>query len=379
MVRYDEGAATQGEGATVFATFFLNSPESRSRRVHMATVAKAPLSSGKVKGISACADQNGVIAAAAMDQRGSLRKAIGAARADGRATAEDLTNFKVAVTKILTKYASAILLDPEYALAATKVRAPGTGVLLSYEKSGYDTNTKGRLPDLLPEWSVRRLVEVGANAVKILLYYNPADDESINQIKHAFIERVGAECAALDVPFFLEPLAYDDALGDEKGIEFAKVKPTYVGRYMEEFSKPRYGVDVLKVEAPVNMTFVAGTRANAGGPSVYTRAQAMEHFRSTAQAATKPFIYLSAGVSDEVFRETLELAIEAGSSFSGVLCGRATWQDSVPVYANQGVEALERWLEDRGVENIQALNRILAKGAKPWWTIYGGREQVEGA
>ena len=43
--------------------------------------------------------------------------------------------------------------------------------------------------------------------------------------------RIGAECAALDVPFFLEPLAYDDDL-DEKGLEFAK-KPEYVRAYMD--------------------------------------------------------------------------------------------------------------------------------------------------
>ena len=255
--------------------------------------------------------------------------------------------------------------------------APGTGVLLAYEKTGYDASVKGRMPDLLPEWSVRRLVEAGADAIKILLYYNPFDEESINTVKHAFIERIGAECVTLDVPFFLEPLAYDDNLGDEKGFAFAKKKPSYVTRYMEEFSKPRYGVDVLKVEVPVNMKFVEGTRAFAGGDAAYTRQEAMEHFRSAASAASVPFIYLSAGVTDEVFRETLELAAEAGTNFSGVLCGRATWQDAIPIYAKEGRDALRGWLEDRGVQNIEALNQILVKGAKPWWTIYGGKENIE--
>jgi tagatose 1,6-diphosphate aldolase len=103
----------------------------------------------------------------------------------------------------------------------------------------------------------------------------------------------------------------------------------------------------------------------------------MELFRQAASAASKPFIYLSAGVTDEVFRETLELAAEAGTPFSGVLCGRATWQDGIPIYGAQGVDALEAWLEDRGVQNITALNEVIAKGAKPWWTLYGGRENIE--
>jgi tagatose 1,6-diphosphate aldolase len=339
-------------------------------------MAKVRMTRGKFDGISACADANGVIAAAAMDQRGSLKKAIAKARGEnGTATAEDMTRFKTAVTAVLTKYASAILMDPEYGLPALQHKAPNAGVLLAYEKTGYDASVRGRLPDLLPEWSVRRLVEAGANAIKILLYYNPNDDETINTIKHAFIERVGAECAANDVPFFLEPLYYEDEL-DEKSLEFARRKPAAVTAYMAEFSKPRYGVDVLKVEVPVNVKFVEGMRC-FGGTAAYSKAEAMEHFRTAASAASKPFIYLSAGVSDEVFRETLELAAEAGTNFSGVLCGRATWQDGIPVYAREGYDALVAWLEDRGVKNITALNEVLAKGAKPWWTIYGGKENIE--
>jgi tagatose 1,6-diphosphate aldolase len=333
---------------------------------------------GKFEGINACANQHGIIAAAAMDQRGSLKKAIAKARGErGQASAEDLSAFKTAVAKILTRHASAILMDPEYGLEAIKQRAPGTGVLMSYEKTGYDASLKGRLPDLLPEWSVRRLVEAGADAIKILLYINPFDEQRINRVKYAFIERVGAECTALDVPFFLEPLAYDDDLGDEKSLAFAKVKPKYVTAYMAEFSKPRYAVDVLKVEVPVTMKFVQGARAFAGGEAAYTRQEAMGLFREAAGAARVPFIYLSAGVSDEVFRETLELATEADTPFAGVLCGRATWQEAIPIYAREGVDALEGWLEDRGVHNIEALNAILRRGAKPWWTVYGGREQIE--
>src|SRR5262245_55169826 len=89
-------------------------------------MSKVVMTRGKFDGINACADARGVIAAAAMDQRGSLQKAIGTARGEGgKATAQELSQFKVAVAKILTKYASAILLDPEYGLDAAKVRAPG--------------------------------------------------------------------------------------------------------------------------------------------------------------------------------------------------------------------------------------------------------------
>ena len=339
-------------------------------------MAKVRMTKGKFDGINAVADRNGVIAAVAIDQRGSLQKAISNAKGSP-ATDAELSEFKILISEVLTPFASAILLDPEYGLEAVKHRAPGKGVLLAYEKTGYDATVKGRLPDLLPEWSVRRLVAAGANVIKILLYYDPDDDSKVNTVKQAFIERVGAECRAYDVPFFLEDICYSDATGDEKSLAFALVKPDKVAKYMAEFSQPQYGVDVLKVEVPVNMRYVEGTRANPDGQVAYSREQAKEHFRAAAAASRVPFIYLSAGVSDEVFRETLELAAEAGTPFSGVLCGRATWQDGISDYGKSGAPALRAWLRSQGKENIQALNAVLAKGAKPWWDFYGGKNNIE--
>jgi len=339
---------------------------------------KIKITKGKFEGINACADKRGVIAALAVDHRGNLLQEIARSRGEnGQATAADMHAFKTEVTRVLTPYASAILLDPEYSLEASSSRASGTALMLAYEKSGYEVSVTGRPPDLLAEWSVRRLVEAGAQAIKILLYYNPFDERRINTIKQAYVERIGAECAALDVPFFLEPLVYDDALGDEGGLAFIKRRPEYVLHTMEEFSKPRYGVDVLKVETPVNLAFIPGTRAFADLGVAYSRWEAIEYFRRAASVTSKPFIFLSAGVSNEAFCETLELAAEAGVKFSGVLCGRAVWQGGIPVYANGGVAALDRWLEEYGVQNVQAVNKVLAHGAIPWWEVYGGLENIE--
>lgn len=325
---------------------------------------------GKQKGLQAVADSRGVIAAAAMDQRGSLQKAIAKERGleKGAVTADMMAEFKEAVVRILTPYASAILLDPEYGLGPAKSRAKNAGLLLAYEKTGYDANKPGRLPDLLDEWSAQRLKRAGADCVKILLYYTKFEPLKIQELKRAWIERIGDECRANDVPFFLECICYEEGL-DEKGIEFARKKPEAVTDYMQEFSKPQYGVDVLKVEVPINMAFVKGSRA-CKGEAAYDREQAKDLFRKAAAVAKKPFIYLSAGVSNEVFNETLELAAEAGTNFAGVLCGRATWKEGIPVYGKQGIKALEEWLSKEGVKNIQNVNERL-KAAKPWFSFYG--------
>jgi tagatose 1,6-diphosphate aldolase len=325
---------------------------------------------GKQKGLNAVSNSRGVIAAAAMDQRGSLKSSIAKEKGVDKKDvgANMLEEFKTAVTRVLTPHASAILLDPEYGLPAALARSKNAGLLLAYENSGYDNTQPGRLPDLLDIWSVRRLVAAGADCIKILLYYTPFDPPQVNEIKHAWVERIGGECTAADVPFFLEFVGYEEG-GDEKGIGFARKKPDIVTHSMEEFSKPQYGVDVLKVEVPVNMAYVGGTKA-CKGESAYTRDEAKNYFRRSAAAAKKPFIYLSAGVSNEIFSETLDLAAESGVNFSGVLCGRATWKDGIAVYAKQGVRAFEDWLADQGVKNIQNVNDRL-KAAKPWFGFYG--------
>src|SRR6266566_2647783 len=323
----------------------------------MAVQTRTRVTKGKAKNIDACADDRGIIRAAAMDQRGSLMREIG--KQGGAGTPESLTEFKTAVTKALTPYATAILMDPEYGLPALKAKATNAGVLLAYEKSGYDADPENRMPDVLDRWTVRRLVEAGANGIKVLIYYDPFDDKDLNLRKEIVIE----------------PLAYKKGM-DEKGLEFAKRKPEAVKKYMATFSEARFGIDILKVEVPVNLAFVQGSKANKSGDVAYTKAEALRHFKEAADATTKPFIYLSAGVSDDVFRESLEYAAESGATFSGVLCGRATWLEGLPIYAKQGRAAFDAWLADKGVRNIQMLNEVLEHTAKPWWTVYGGREAI---
>jgi tagatose 1,6-diphosphate aldolase len=329
------------------------------------------LSEGKLKRLKALSTPAGIIAAAAMDQRGSLQKSLATAKGVGQHEISDdmMAEFKTIVTKTLTPHASAILLDPEYGLPATKARARNCGLLLAYELSGYDNTKPGRLPDLLPHVSVKRIVDWGGDAVKILIYYTPFDDASVNDVKHAFIERIGAECEHYQIPFFLEFVGYDPKGGDEKGLEFAKIKPEVVKRSMEEFSKPQYFVDVLKVEIPINADYVEGSSVYKG-QKAYSKAEALKHFKESAAVAQKPFIYLSAGVSNQQFTESLRMAAEAGTDFSGVLCGRATWKEGIPVYAKQGAKALEDWLAREGVKNINAVNEAI-KSATPWYSKMG--------
>lgn len=304
-------------------------------------------------------DENGVISALAIDQRGALKKMMSKYQ-ETEVKSEQISNFKKLVSEELTKYAASILLDPEFGLDAAQVRAENAGLLLAYEKTGYDVTTTSRLPDCLPEWSVKRLKELGADACKFLLYYDVDGSCEINNQKKAYIERIGAECVAEGLPFFLEILSYDEKIADNNTPEYAKVKPRKVLGAMEVFSDKRFQVDILKVEVPIDMKYVEGF---AQGQVLYSREEAATFFKQQSDISELPYIFLSAGVSSQLFQETLEFAHEAGAEFNGVLCGRATWADSVEIYITQGEEATREWLRAQGRQNIEELNQVLGKTA----------------
>ncbi|WP_414050703.1 tagatose-bisphosphate aldolase [Macrococcus animalis] len=313
----------------------------------------------KINYLNKVSDDKGIISALAFDQRGALKRMMSVFQ-DTEPTTEQIENLKSLVSKELTKYSSSILLDPEYGLPASQVKNTNAGLLLAYEKTGYDATTKGRLPDCLVEWSAKRIKEQGADAVKFLLYYDVDDEESINDQKHAYIERIGSECKAEDIPFFLEILTYDDKIQDNGSVEFAKVKPRKVNEAMKVFSHNRFNVDVLKVEVPVNMNYVEGFGT---GEVVYTKEEAAQFFKEQEEATHLPYIYLSAGVSAQLFQDTLKFAHESGAKFNGVLCGRATWSGVVKVYIEQGEEAAKEWLRTEGYNNINQLNKVLQNTA----------------
>jgi tagatose 1,6-diphosphate aldolase len=323
----------------------------------------------KVERMQALADERGVVATVAIDQRTSLLRAIGESKGmpPEHVSDEMMRELKVAVAKVLTPHASAILLDPEWGMPAAEARAQGTGLLLSYERSGYDTERPGRMPQVTPAMSVRRLRELGADGVKALLYYTPFEQREINDDKHAFVERIGAECRAEGLPFFLTLVSYDS--NGAEGAAFAKRKPEIVTESVRELSRERYGVDMLQIETPVDLRFAEGSSVFTG-LSAFTKTQALEHYRALAEAAERPFVFSSVGVPNQQLTESLHWAAEAGVNFSGVSCGRAVWAAGVKIFGEKGVTAFEEWLADQGVRNIDLVNAALAN-AGSWYSFYG--------
>lgn len=316
------------------------------------------ISAKKYERLEKLSNKDHVIAALAIDQRGAMRKLV--PNLEGEEQASLIKAYKSAVASELTKYSSSILLDPIYGLDAISHVHPEAGLLMAYEVTGFRDDN--RQLALLENLSVRRIAEKGVDAIKILLYYDVDDTEENNDPKKAAIERIGDECMSNDMPFFLEIITYDNKITDKA--EYAKVKPHKVNDAMAEFSKPRYNVDVLKAEVPIDVHFVEGF---TDGENVMTREEAAKAFLDQSKSTNLPYIFLSAGVPMDLFIETLEFAKESGAEFHGVLCGRATWKDGVAEFIKSEEDGM-KWLETQGKENITDLNKVIEKVSTPWTT-----------
>src|SRR5205085_1344428 len=136
--------------------------------------------------------------------------------------------FKQSVVATLSPYATAVLIDPEYGRPAMEHRAPGCGLIATYESDGFDNPRPHRMLALMPEYSVHRLCELGAQGIKILLSWSPLEDACANEEKRVLIARIGNECEAARVPFLLDPVVNAPSGGDPRGLDFARRKPALV-------------------------------------------------------------------------------------------------------------------------------------------------------
>lgn len=329
------------------------------------------LSPGKWQRLRSLTDEQGRFKMLAIDQRGSLQAAIGRAtgKKPGEVGREDMVAAKAVITRILAPYATAVLTDPEYGFPQTLPELPPrVGLLLAHEQSGYEragADGRERQSALLEGWSVEKTQRSGADAAKLLIYYHPDASEPVRRHQQGLVARLGEQCAALEMPFLLELVTYPLGGASADSAEFARQRPDLVIRSAQEFGKPEYGVDILKLEFPADLKwtreFCNGAFDGKERQAVYSLSQVRQHCRDLDSAAGMPWVILSAGVGIEEFLVQVDLATEAGAS--GFLCGRAIWQDAVPFYPD--VAAMEQWLCTRGAYNFLRANAH-AHLAVPW-------------
>jgi tagatose 1,6-diphosphate aldolase len=329
----------------------------------------ATLPAGKLRNLMTLADENGRFKMLAIDQRLSLERSL-QTRLGRPGRYEEVVQIKRAVTRALAPHATAVLLDVEFGYPHCLPELPGNiGLLLAYERAGFEPSGPGereRRSALIDGWSVEKARRAGANAIKLLLFYRPDASAATNGHQQALARQVGEECARLELPFLLELLGY--SLGEPSigSPEYARRKPEIVRESAREFSRPEYGVDLLKLEFPAELKYCDEfSRARFDGTErepVTDLATVRAQCRSLNETAAVPWVILSAGVGFAEFRVEVELAAEAGAS--GFLCGRAIWQEALPMVGDEA--GMERYLRQWGRVNFLQANAA-AERSRPWF------------
>lgn len=303
---------------------------------------------GKLRGLQEISTPEGFITVLALDQRGSLFKALGMAENDP-ALYQAVREFKKATTNELMPACSAVLLDPEF--AAAEAISEGwisgqKGLIVTLEETGYVDSPEGRLNPFIPNWSLGKAKRMGASAAKLLAYYDPRI-KKLAGYQERFIRDIVEGSIELDFPLLLEPMSYSaDPSVPKKSPEFANLRPKIVRDTAERLGA--LGVDLLKLEFPCDTEYEKDK-------SVWLSA-----CEDITQISPVPWVLLSAGVDFGVFKEQLEVACKAGAS--GFVAGRAIWKEAAALKGQERINFLSKTGHERMVRLVDIVNQF----ARPW-------------
>lgn len=312
------------------------------------------LTPGKLRGMRRMADSRGVFRMTAIDQRPPIKNHIASTLGRAEAPWDDVAGFKRMLLETLQADSTAMLLDPHYAIpVGFDLLAPDRGLVVTLEDSVFEDTAGGRLSSTIDDWSVAKIKRMGGDAVKVLAWYRPDAADAVCRRQQDFVKRIGEDCARHDIPYLLELLVYplaSDADDTRDYVEMAGKKTDHVLTSVEEFARADYGVDVFKLESPVNA-------ADADGSEAVQAA-----FDEMGRLAGRPWVMLSAGAGQNEFRAILKHAFAAGAS--GFLAGRAIWLDAFRSYPDW--EAVRRGLETGARDYLAEIGALAAAGARPW-------------
>jgi tagatose 1,6-diphosphate aldolase len=321
------------------------------------------LTIGKIRGLQQVANDGGTFTVLAMDHRGSFKDMINP-KDSASVNYDDVVQRKLEMCLELSKYASAVLLDPIYGAVQCISRGAlpgGKGLLVSIEESGYEGGKESRVTRLLTNWNVEKIKRLGASAVKILVYYRP-DLKDLARRQLDIVKRVAEECQVHDIPLFVEPVSYPVGSEVANPQEFARRKESLVIETARDITA--LPINVLKAEFPADMKFNKD------------RTALLKLCRELDKTSQVPWVLLSAGVDIESFCMQVEIACEAGAS--GFLGGRAIWQEVMPM--TETVKRID-FYRSTVASRFQRLNDIVKRNGKPWYRKYGTsiRELAQGS
>lgn len=310
------------------------------------------LTLGRWKALKDTSHSGDVFGILAFDQRGSYRKML----PEGTGF-EEAIDIKAEIVASLSKYTSAVLLDYIYGLRPIEQLANGSGLLIALEKSGYTGDSTARRTEIDENWSSRKIKRLNADAVKLLVYYNPRAGQATSETE-ALVKDVVQEAHKLDLPVYLEPMTYsaDEQIAKDSD-EFARIRPDIIAETVERLGS--LDPDVLKLEFPVDIF----------------RDTSEENWRTQCRRITDlspvPWVLLSAGVDFSDFLSQTKVAASEGAS--GYLAGRAIWKEAVTMAPSERAQ----FLRTEASKRANQLNELVSGYATPWTRYYTPPKQAE--
>jgi tagatose 1,6-diphosphate aldolase len=317
------------------------------------------ISAGKLWSMRRLADERGLFKMTAVDQRPGVEALVRSRRGAQATLFEDVGRAKRELIETLSPWSTAMLLDPGYAypFAALQVD-PRRGLLMTYEQWDCEETPGGRKTFGYPDWSVEKIKRLGADGVKLMLWWRPDASEDVKAHQRELVRQVGRDCRRHDIAFLLEPLLYP--LGSEGGgaryEEDVTKRPEMVIDTAREFRDESYGVDIFKMESPIAANAVPH-------PDSAESAACQQWFDQLGQMLDRPWVMLSAGAAMEPFRRIVAHACRAGAS--GYLAGRAIWWPSFEATFPDW-DAMRAGIERDGIPYAQTLHALLEKSGTPW-------------
>ncbi|WP_298861311.1 aldolase [uncultured Microbacterium sp.] len=267
---------------------------------------------------------SGAFAMLAVDQREALRNML-AEHSDTPVTDEQVTAFKLDAARILTPYASAVLIDRQFALdeaISQGIVDSGCGLI------GSADHFESAHGELVGEVTIDRLVDAralkarGVVALKLLVLHRPDEDPAE---RVAMTREFIGICADAGLASIIEPVSRAPLAGGDWDWN--------AGIHQAAAELGGLGADLYKAEMPLH----------GKGDEVVLRAECA---RLTA-AVDGPWVILSSGVSPDLFPEAVRIACDAGAS--GFLAGRAVWAPSL------GADDVTADLETHAVARLRRL------------------------
>lgn len=310
------------------------------------------LSIGKQRGMQQCSSEHGTFTCLALDHRQNLRRALNPENPNA-VPGSSLTDFKLSVTSALAGQATAVLLDPQYSAAqavATGVIPNNVGLVVAVEATGYAGDPSARQSRILPGWSVNKAKLMGADMIKLLVYYHP-DSPTAAEIED-FTQQVAEECQQYDLGIMLEPLSYPLDPNQKK---LSSAEKRFVVVETARKLTP-LGVDVLKAEFPLDTANI-------------DQAIWQEACAEVSAASVVPWILLSAAVDFDTYLRQVTVACSSGAS--GIAVGRAVWKEAVQMKP----ENRRVFLKTTGRIRLSRLTSLCNALAKPWQDFHPLLEQ----